>query len=803
MDALTEYQDFIAKKKPVFGNHGFAVNPAQVNELLKPFQRDIVAWAVRKGRAAVFADTGLGKTYVSLEWARLIGRKTIIVAPLSVARQTTRMAGALGLEVRYVRTPEQVTGDHLLWITNYEMIEKFDASQFDAVVLDECFPPDTPIDVFNIDKSLTSMYIKDIREGDAIYNASGEDHVKAIYKRQIKRAVRIEANGRKITCSENHPFFTLHGWRSAQDLRAGDYIMETGTAVRLVRENICTEISAEDATLLQSILLSEMAHEHTGAQSESAYAGSASESWSGNFEMAEKQRPESHHGDGTHNKFESDEPSRSASEGFIEIASDEAQTFRAWGQWEWFDGPATDFVGCTWKQLDSGIFFVTGPTDCGLSNRLQARLGESRIENQYRSGRPITLQPENGRCEAGCKSGFARVDSVEILEQGHPELEKYRDADGHVYFYDIKAARHPSFSVNGLLVHNSSILKAIDGKTRRTLTEMFSRTPYRLCCTATPAPNDLVEIGNHAEFLGISTAAEMKAMFFINANIDHYVEFAGVRVRRKGSNAGGQEWRLRHHGEEPFYKWMASWAMSVRRPSDLGYSDEGYILPPLTVTPEWLDYTYTPDDRLAFTGFTGIKDFLAFLRKTVELRCNAAAERVNADSDQWIVWTYLEDESALAHSLIPDSVEVKGSDSPERKAEMIEAFQDGKFRVLVTKPDIAGFGMNFQNASKQYWVTVRYSWEEWYQAIRRSYRFLQDRPVQIFASLTPQMQEVWDTIQAKERVAAHMSEQLISHVRKFEMEELGDVAPEKRTYTPNCTMKIPAWLTTAHMEVTA
>ena len=486
MDALTEYRDFIANKKPVFGNHGFAVNPAQVNPLLKPFQRDIVVWAVKKGRAAVFADTGLGKTFISLEWARMIGRKTIIVAPLSVARQTTRMAGALGLEVRYVRTPEQVTDDHLLWITNYEMIEKFDASQFDAVVLDE-----------------------------------------------------------------------------------------------------------------------------------------------------------------------------------------------------------------------------------------------------------------------------------------------------------------------------SSILKAIDGKTRRTLTEMFSRTPYRLCCTATPAPNDLVEIGNHAEFLGISTASEMKAMFFINANIDHYVEFAGVRVRRKGSNAGGQEWRLRHHGEEPFYKWMASWAMSIRRPSDLGYSDDGYILPPLTVTPEWLEYTYTPDDRLAFTGFTGIKDFLAFLRQTVELRCNAAAERVNADGDQWIVWTYLENESALARSLIPDSVEVKGSDSPEHKAEMIEAFQDGKFRVLVTKPDIAGFGMNFQNASKQYWVTVRYSWEEWYQAIRRSYRFLQDRPVQIFASLTPQMQEVWDTIQAKEKVAAHMSEQLISHVRKFELEELGDVAPEKRTYSPSKVMKIPSWLTTAHMEVHA
>lgn len=473
------YLDFIRDKRLVSHGAGIQVDVSDVHPLLKPFQRDITVLAARKGRFAVFADTGLGKTYISLEWARLINRPTLFVAPLSVARQTARMAPSIDLEVRYVRNQAQVDDEHLLYITNYEMIEHFDASQFGAVVLDE-----------------------------------------------------------------------------------------------------------------------------------------------------------------------------------------------------------------------------------------------------------------------------------------------------------------------------SSILKAIDGKTRRLLTEMFSQTPYRLCCTATPAPNDLVEIGNHSEFLGINTAAEMQAMFFVNANIEHYTEFAGVRVRRKGSNAGGQEWRLRHHAEEPFYKWMSSWSMAIRRPSDLGYSDDGYILPPLNIIPEWLDYTYIPEDRLTFTGFTGIKDFLALLRQTVDIRCNAAAVRVNADNDQWIVWTYLEEESALAHSLIPDSVEVRGSDSPERKAEMIEAFQDGKFRVLVTKPDIAGFGMNFQNASKQYWVTVRYSWEEWYQAIRRSYRFLQDRPVWIYAALTPQMQEVWDIIQGKGRVATHMSEQLISHVRKFEIEQLTDTdgASESKTYTPRMEMRIPRWL---------
>lgn len=471
------YNEFRVAKQIVVPPVGKTISSDSVHPMLKPFQREIVRWAVGRGRCAVFADTGLGKTFISLEWARNVGEVTLFVAPLTVARQTVREAKKLGLQVQYVRNQSEVVGDGKLWITNYEMIEHFDAAQFGAVVLDE-----------------------------------------------------------------------------------------------------------------------------------------------------------------------------------------------------------------------------------------------------------------------------------------------------------------------------SSILKAIAGKTRQALTKMFSQTPYRLCCTATPAPNDLVEIGNHAEFLGINTANEMTAMFFVHANKESFSEFGGVRLRRKLGNDAGQEWRLRHHAEESFYRWMASWAMSIRRPSDIGFSDDGYILPKLTITPEWQDFQYIPDDRLAFTGFTGIKDFLAMLRKTTELRCNAAAERVNADNDQWIVWTYLNEESALAHKLIPDSVEVKGDDSPDEKAAALEAFQDGKYRVLVTKPDIAGFGMNFQNASKQYWVTLRYSWEEWYQAIRRSYRFLQQRPVEIYVALTPQMQEVWDTVMAKEQVAGVMSEKLISHVKKFEVEELHGVKAQDHSYRAAKKMKIPSWL---------
>ena len=281
-------------------------------------------------------------TFMQLEWARLLGQRTLIVAPLSVARQTVREAMKIGQIIHYTRS-----GDDLIDgtnITNYEMLEHFDPSAFGAVVLDECFPPDTPIDVLNIDKSLELRYISEVREGDTIYNAQGEDHVKAVYKRRINRAVRITVNGRDITCSENHPFFTLHGWRCAQDLRPADYIMETGTAVRLVREGVCPNVGGQVATILRDILLSEMENEHAGAQGESAYPGRTQESGIGDITLAQERRSEGKAGNGADHESQSRVQAGGTGESVIKIASDGAQTFRTLGEWKRFNGPATEFV---------------------------------------------------------------------------------------------------------------------------------------------------------------------------------------------------------------------------------------------------------------------------------------------------------------------------------------------------------------------------------------------------------------------------------------------------------------------------
>lgn len=476
IDGDVDYRTFIKSKRILVNPLGKDISSSDVHPALFDFQREIVVWACRKGRCAVFAQTGLGKTMIQCEWARLMDQNTLIIAPLSVARQTVREGQKIDVDVRYVRNQGQVTPDHNIWITNYEMIDHFDASAFGAVVLDE-----------------------------------------------------------------------------------------------------------------------------------------------------------------------------------------------------------------------------------------------------------------------------------------------------------------------------SSCLKSISSVTRQLLTDMFADTPYRLCCTATPAPNDRTEIGNHSEFLGITKMADMLAMFFVHANKEVFSDIGGYKLRRKLGNDNGQEWRLKHHAEEKFYRWMASWAMSINRPSDLGYDDHAFELPALHVNPVWIDYRYVPENQLVFTKLGGLSGARTVRRETLQQRCQIAAELVNNSTEQWIVWTGLNNESSLMASLIPDCVEVVGSDTPEFKTDSIEAFQDGKYRSIVSKASIMGFGLNLQNAHNQVFVGLSFSWEEWYQAIRRSYRFGQTSEVNIYVVLTEAEREIFDAIMMKERVATSMSEQLIQHVKGYEMDELGTY-DQGINYAGNLPFILPEWM---------
>lgn len=420
---MGDYSTFLASKTKAAHAVGPPVNSDDIHPLLHDWQADIVTWAVRQGRAAIFADCGLGKTFMQLEWSRLIADRSLILAPLSVARQTVREAAKLGIDARYVRNGDQATGPGI-WVSNYEMADQFDPAEFGAVVLDE-----------------------------------------------------------------------------------------------------------------------------------------------------------------------------------------------------------------------------------------------------------------------------------------------------------------------------SSILKNVEGRTRQRLTTTLASVPYRLACTATPAPNDVAELCNHAEFLGVMPRNEMLAAYFVHDEIG---------------------WRPKGHAIDPMYRWMATWSVAMRTPSDAGYPDTGYDLPNLTIHTEAIDIDIPSEDQLFATELGGVGGRAKVRRATLSARCERAAE-LCAKPGQWIVWCGLNDEAANIARHVQGAVNVEGSWTPDAKADALESFQDGGIRVLVTKPSIAGFGMNFQQCHQMVFVGLSDSYEAYYQAIRRCYRFGQTKPVDVYVVVSKLETQIVDNIRRKETESVATSAQLVSY----------------------------------------
>jgi superfamily II DNA or RNA helicase len=424
--ATSDYTSFLANKRRRLDNVGIIVDPGELHESLFGFQREVACWALAKGRCAIFADTGLGKTRMQIEWARHAGARSLIVAPLSVARQTVREAAAIDVEVRYVRDESDAAGPGV-WITNYEMVNRFDPRGFDAVVLDE-----------------------------------------------------------------------------------------------------------------------------------------------------------------------------------------------------------------------------------------------------------------------------------------------------------------------------SSILKNVAGKIREYLTAQFIAVPHRLACTATPAPNDVAELCNHAEFLSVMPRSEMLAAFFIHDDVG---------------------WRLKGHAAEPMYAFIAEWAKAFRRPSDMGYPDEGYDLPPLKIHSEIATVDVESPGQLFATDLGGVSGRATVRRATMDARVERAVELASS-KDQWIIWCGMNAESDAMARAIPDSVNVEGSWTPEAKAEALEAFQDGEVRVLITKPSIAGFGMNFQNCHKMAFLGLSDSYESYYQSIRRCWRFGQKYPVDAHVIVSELEQQIVSNVRAKEVESSKLTDALVRHLKR-------------------------------------
>lgn len=713
------YEKFIESKSQIGGMSGFA--PLWMPDFLFDFQKSLVEWAIRKGKAAIFADCGLGKTPMQLVWAQNIVEKmckpVLILTPLSVAPQTVREASKFGIECKQSRDGKVAAP---ITVTNYQQLHKFDSNDFSGVVCDECFAPNTLVECVE-NGMVFKKYISTIKPNEIIINASGRDRVIERHRREIDRAIKIEVGGKHISASENHPFFTQRGWVASIELTPGDYVMETPEAMRLVSCGVCSEVPGiVGYEVLRDILFSEMENAPAGDCGESSQSRSCQTQGRVEVEMVCGGQPSGGKGAGAYSQFEPNDTPRSASKSQPDIASDEVQTFRAWRKWDRDDEAAAVALGGLTRRMGSGVCLVTWPKTCGLSDLLQNGFGTRREENLHRGGWQLPSFEKGNGCQENSHAGFVRVDGIEVLEPGHPELEQWRDASGVIYFYDLKAARHPSYSVNGLLVHNSSILKNFDGVLKSAITEFMRRLPYRSLWTATAAPNDYIELGTSSEALGDLGFMDMLNRFFKKAE--------STTSRSDEFRSG--VYRFRGHAQHDFWRWVCSWARAVRQPSDLGFSNERYVLPELR-TIEHVVRAVTPRDGwLIDLPAITLEEQRSERRRTIKERCEMAASLIANTGKPAVAWCHLNDEGKLLERLIPGAVEVEGNDSDEFKEETFEAFSAGEIRVMVSKPVIAAFGLNWQHCAHETFFPS-HSFEQWYQSVRRCWRFGQKNPVTV------------------------------------------------------------------------
>jgi DNA modification methylase len=334
----------------------------------------------------------------------------------------------------------------------------------------------------------------------------------------------------------------------------------------------------------------------------------------------------------------------------------------------------------------------------------------------------------------------------------------------------------PPDQFGGLILDESSILKSADGKTRTALIQYAKAIPYRLAATATPAPNDFMELGNHAEFLDVLSRAEMLATFF--------------------THDGGEtaKWRLKGHAKKPFWKWVASWAVALRKPSDLGFEDNGFLLPPLKILSVEVEDDYKSRGRLISVEAVTLEERRDVRRQTIPQRVSACADLVSKQpKEPWLIWCNLNAEGDALRKAIPDSFQVSGSDSEAVKEKALNDFSLGRIRVLITKPTIAGFGMNWQHCCNVVFVGLSDSYEQFYQAIRRCWRFGQTRQVSAWVITSASEGAVVRNIKRKELQADEMMNGIVTDMKSEVVKNLSVPTQHQSEALRHDSVKTKRW----------
>lgn len=399
--------------------------------------------------------------------------------------------------------------------------------------------------------------------------------------------------------------------------------------------------------------------------------------------------------------------------------------------------------------------------DCGLGKTLMQLAWADQV-HQHTGGPVLILAPlavASQTAQEGRRFGIKAC----VVERPDEVISGI-----NITNYD-KLDRFDAGAFAGVVLDESSILKSFTGKVRTALISAFGRTPYRLACTATPAPNDYMELGNHAEFLGVMTRTEMLSMFFVHDGGDT------------------SKWRLKGHAEKSFWHWMAGWAVVLDNPVSLGYQDEGYELPELRMHEIIVDGDTPTQEKLTLTQRRKAR------KESLGARCKAAADLVNASHEQWLVWCDLNAESEELHKLCQMSRQVRGSDKSQYKSSTMMGFSIGVLKCLITKPSIAGFGMNWQNCHHMIFVGLSDSYEQYYQAVRRCWRFGQTHPVDVYIIISAKEGCVKENIERKEADAINMRQKMTALTRESVKENLSRTTRIMSVYQPDVPMRLPDW----------
>jgi superfamily II DNA or RNA helicase len=417
----------------------------------------------------------------------------------------------------------------------------------------------------------------------------------------------------------------------------------------------------------------------------------------------------------------------------------------------------------------SGRFCVWA--NCGMG-KTPIQLEWAHQVCQHTGGRVLILAPLAVSHQTVAEAQKFGIDGVAYA--AHPS-----ESDARIVITNYQRLAHvdPSQFV-GVVLDESSILKAMDGKTRTAILDTFRQTPFRLACSATPAPNDYMELGNHAEFVGVMTREEMLAMFFTHDGGDT------------------SQWRLKGHAREAFWRWVCSWAVMARMPSDLCHPDDGFVLPPLSFHDHVVETPFEaiPDGigqySLIEWQATSLSDQRAVQRASLSRRV-AEAVALAQQPGQWLIWCHLNDESKAIADAVPDAAEVTGSDTDEHKTKAMMEFQSGRVRVLVSKSSICGFGMNFQNCHQMAFVGVSHSYESFYQTVRRCWRFGQRSPVDVHLIYDRAEGPVVQNVRRKEQDAEQMAEEMVAVMQEETQQQLQQVTRQTAPYVEDAIEEGP------------